>query len=295
MPPPELGMTYAIYWRRYGVLKVGRARTMARIRELTSTGGEVIILMRDRAEVDERDALAAMRDRFPRAFTSEQSSVQVLPRGRGFTECFLVTTQQLAEAVRVIIKGTSTYGRRSPTNSAAGLLPRRAVDADARRPVPDGDRPVLPRRRPRPANHDRVEHPAVGIPVAIGPRRRPDRRDAARACGHGRHRDLHVRSTLVPVPVRVAFPKPSEAISIPRTAGRPPEVRWRPDGDLLGWGERGSERERERRREPRWTSSVTLLPHPPSRGHRSRLQALRHSPPLPRAMATRAPSIGRDQ
>ncbi|MEO5920473.1 MAG: hypothetical protein ABIQ01_04945, partial [Pseudolysinimonas sp.] len=81
----DLAMTYAIYWPSAEVMKVGRARTMARIRSLTSTGGQVIILMRDRQASDEQHALAAMRPRFARAFSTELSSTHLLPRGRGFT------------------------------------------------------------------------------------------------------------------------------------------------------------------------------------------------------------------
>jgi len=93
-------MVYAVYWPKANVLKVGRAWKMSRVRGLMSTGGELLLLMRNCPLWEEGAALKEMRANFDRAFTAELDATHILPRGRGFTECFTVTMAQLQHDIQ---------------------------------------------------------------------------------------------------------------------------------------------------------------------------------------------------
>jgi hypothetical protein len=102
---PERTTLYAVYWRTEGVLKVGRCWRAARYRELCATGGEVVFLMRDVPTRWELCALAQLDEHFLPAFEDAAQSEHLLPRGRGFTECFMVAPADLARAVDQIYEG----------------------------------------------------------------------------------------------------------------------------------------------------------------------------------------------
>ncbi|MDY7762784.1 hypothetical protein U0E18_31870, partial [Burkholderia pseudomallei] len=71
---PELAITYAVYWEHLGVLKIGRAWRSHRLRNLTRTGGRVLIMWRDTPAGYERYALRELRQNFPQAFESADDS-----------------------------------------------------------------------------------------------------------------------------------------------------------------------------------------------------------------------------
>lgn len=98
----ETTTLYAVYWLARGVFKVGRAQQDRRWRGLTATGGKVVLMMRDRNPIDERAALAELDATFERAFTRDRDSEDILPRGRGFTECFRVASDQVMDALKTI-------------------------------------------------------------------------------------------------------------------------------------------------------------------------------------------------
>ena len=66
---PPLAFTYVIWWEDFGVLKVGRCWKMRRIRELTATGGRVLVLKEQSEAGYERYALREIRKEFLPAFS----------------------------------------------------------------------------------------------------------------------------------------------------------------------------------------------------------------------------------
>ena len=118
----DFAMLYVIHWPETNVIKVGRARTMRRVWALTATGGKVLILLRDTPTVWEQGALAEMDATFEHAFESLQDSLHHLPRGIGYTECFLVPEGRVEFALKTIRRGIKRYGYQSDQVGAAEVL-----------------------------------------------------------------------------------------------------------------------------------------------------------------------------
>lgn len=149
MSLPGTTMIYAVYWPERNVLKVGRAWKMSRLRGLMETGGRVLLLMRDCPLWEEQAALSELRLTFVRAFATEQEGSSILPRGRGFTECFRVAVADLEHAVKTIFRGIARHDYQLNAASAAGHSDRAASEHVACGSALDRDRVADVRRRSR--------------------------------------------------------------------------------------------------------------------------------------------------
>lgn len=128
MKLPKFAMTYVVYWPDAQVMKVGRAYRSARLGSFLASGAEIVVLVRDTPVEWERSALAAFRDRFPRAFSVAAESLSLLSRGRGFTECFRVAPDEVGAAVTVFKKAVADHAIHSRSKvQARGVESRRAV------------------------------------------------------------------------------------------------------------------------------------------------------------------------
>jgi len=113
-------MTYVVYWRDRQVMKVGRTRQWSRLRAFEATGAQVMVELRNRDPEEERYALADMRQRYARAFATEDDARDTLPRGRGFTECFTVREVDVMDALDTTA-GVSSESTPANINSGAAV------------------------------------------------------------------------------------------------------------------------------------------------------------------------------
>lgn len=289
---PEL-MTYAIFWPQHSVLKVGRTWTMDRIRTLTSTGGTVIMLLRDRPEWEEAAALEGLAEDFPRAFATEQSSVTVLPRGRGFTECFRVSTSELEQAIASIFRGIARHGNEQAAADTAGFVSRRGSDEPGRRGGPDGDRAALPLGRFRSGVDDGVEAEGGAVAAPAGHHGGRDRGSSVDPGGPQLSRDLHgPGADVLPAAEAGRGVAPGFVVDPAASARSIPESFWRGSGSFLGWGGReGGEREGvggEAGRNP----SIAFLSDPPAERYSRELSSLWDRAACTRAVVRSAQRIG---
>jgi hypothetical protein len=118
---------YAVYWPDTGVFKVGKAWKSSRLRHLTATGGHVIVLLRQAPDYYEKAALAALRDVFPRAFANADDSLDHLPLGRGWTECFKVSHTEVGAAYKTIVRGIAAYAVQSAADVESRSVVSRSV------------------------------------------------------------------------------------------------------------------------------------------------------------------------
>jgi len=118
----DFAMLYVVHWPETNVVKVGRAYTMRRVDALKAHGAELLLLLRDTPSLWELAALAEMDATFEHAFESLQESLHHLPRGVGYTECFVVPDGQLERALKTIRRGIKRYGYQSDQVGAAEVL-----------------------------------------------------------------------------------------------------------------------------------------------------------------------------
>lgn len=100
----KYAQTYVAYWPKWGVLKVGRAWRSSRLEQL-SEDAIVIVCMSGTDETWEREALALLRARFPTAFDNARQAEELMRHGRGYSECVLVDTHELDEALELCMTG----------------------------------------------------------------------------------------------------------------------------------------------------------------------------------------------
>ncbi len=101
----KFAATYVAYWPDLYVLKVGRAWRESRIEQLRQSGAEILVYMRGTDETWEREALAELATTYPRAFDTSAEALDVLDRGRGWSECFLVDHHEVRHAFDLCMTG----------------------------------------------------------------------------------------------------------------------------------------------------------------------------------------------
>jgi hypothetical protein len=285
----ETTMVYAVWWPELNVLKVGKASGLGRLHTLAATGGQILLVMRQRPVWEEKAALDGLREVFPRAFETELSSLNVLPRGRGFTECFIVAADQMGDAMKAIFRGIARYGHEQAAVDTAGHLHGRDVDRVTDRDQVDGDRVEVASRRPREGISEHGIAPSVDMAPNIVDHRRHPHRSSARPRPGGLHRRvLGGRADMLRGP-RLASSVTPARITVPSPACPPARLQ-RPARNFLGWGERERGRGRERRggrSEARWISARPFLSGSPP-GSVRRLPQLRNSTPVREEVGARA-------
>ncbi|MCW2165088.1 hypothetical protein B0I12_002243 [Microbacterium hydrothermale] len=271
---------YAVYWRTEGVLKVGRCRSSSRYRELCATGAEVVFLMRDVPTRWEVCALAQLDEHFAPAFATYTDSEHILPRGRGFTECFTVQPADLARAVDQIYEGIIRYGDDTRKNDHAEPVEARGAAEPAADDTADAGRPAPVCGRPRTGAGERAAHAGGDLPAGPGHHRPAGDGDAHRAGRRRVRRPVRRGGGVVFRGDGLAEGRPSRGLPLPAAA-------FAIDSRVVRGGGEGRERERgregESERERRTAhrpepSSITLLPGTPSnRRIRGTLQGMRAS------------------
>lgn len=103
----ETTTPYAVYWPAHGaddigVLKVGVEKSDQRHKLWERRGATLAALFVDVPAEWERKAHARLAERFPRAFDSEKDAKWLLGHGYGHTECFIVSPDERAEALRIV-------------------------------------------------------------------------------------------------------------------------------------------------------------------------------------------------
>ncbi len=259
---------YAVYWRAEGVLKVGRCRSSSRYRELCATGGEVVFLMRDVPARWEVCALAQLDEHFPAAFATYPDSEHILPRGRGFTECFTVEPADLARAVDQIYEGIIRYGDDTRKNDHAEPVEARGVVEPPADDAADDGRLAPVCGRSRSGAGERVAHAGGDLPVGPGHLGSAGDGDAHRV-GRRRVRGLVRRGRgVVFRGDGLAEGRPSRRLPVSASAFAIDSRAVRGGGEGREGErerERGGERERRTAHRPE-PSPITLLPEPPSHG-----------------------------
>jgi len=244
-------MVYAVYWPKANVLKVGRAWKMSRVRGLMSTGGELLLLMRNCPLWEEGAALKEMRANFDRAFTAELDATHILPRGRGFTECFTVTMAQLQHAIDTIFRGIARHGYEQAKDAAAGHLHGRSSDRTGPGGATDGDRAAVARGRSREGVGESRTGEGRGVAVVTGNQSRGAGNAPVGAGSGGVHHPVRGGRADVLRDHGMAGSEPRGTLAAPGTGGPVdapvlPEHLWKLARGLHGCGE-GESRERERR------------------------------------------------
>jgi len=168
MKRPERVDMYAVYWAVEGVLKIGQCCRASRYRELCATGGDVVFLMRDVPARWEYCALAQLDEFYQPAFASAAEAESILPRGRGFTECFAVAPDDLWAAVDQIYEGIVRYGDDAKTGADAGGVRSRGVVESAAGGAVDGDRAAAVCGRSRPGEGECPADAGEAVPVGRG-------------------------------------------------------------------------------------------------------------------------------
>ncbi|WP_308467774.1 hypothetical protein [Rathayibacter soli] len=98
---------YMVYWPAVGVVKIGVAGHLARVRRFAATGAIVVMLIEQRTTADERRALTRIRRRFERAFVTAADSIEILPSGRGYSECYRASIEDLPTVVAMVLQGVA--------------------------------------------------------------------------------------------------------------------------------------------------------------------------------------------
>lgn len=101
----KFAATYVAYWPDLYVLKVGRAWRESRIEQLRQNGAHILLYMRGTDDTWEREALAELATTYPRAFDAPTEAVDILDRGRGWSECFLVDHHEVRHAFDLCMTG----------------------------------------------------------------------------------------------------------------------------------------------------------------------------------------------
>ncbi|MBB4071606.1 hypothetical protein F5897_000914, partial [Canibacter oris] len=131
---PAVAMTYMVYFEEHGIIKVGRAYKNSRWRSLVARGAELIFLDRNTIAKQEQAALALLRQVFPPAFNSENDELaqQLLPLGRGFTECFKVSSvEEFNLAFNLYMQGVDSHAAEAAEVAAEYRLHRKAARSAA--------------------------------------------------------------------------------------------------------------------------------------------------------------------
>ncbi|MBB4072062.1 hypothetical protein [Canibacter oris] len=131
---PAVAMTYMVYFEEHGIIKVGRAYKNSRWRSLVARGAELIFLDRDTIAKQEQAALSLLRQVFPPAFNSENDELaqQLLPLGRGFTECFKVASvDEFNLAFNLYLQGVDEHAAEAAEVAAEYRLHRKAARSAA--------------------------------------------------------------------------------------------------------------------------------------------------------------------
>lgn len=148
---PAVAMIYMVYFEEHGIIKVGRAYKNSRWRSLVARGAELIFLDRNTIAKQEQAALSLLRQVFPPAFQSENDELaqQLLPLGRGFTECFRVASvDEFNLAFNLYIQGVDSHAAEAAEVAAEYRLHRKAArSAAARGEVYSGGNEDARRRR----------------------------------------------------------------------------------------------------------------------------------------------------
>ena len=131
---PAVAMTYMVYFEEHGIIKVGRAYKNSRWRSLVARGAELIFLDRNTIAKQEQAALTLLRQVFPPAFTSEHDELaqQLLPLGRGFTECFKISlVEEFNLAFNLYMQGVDEHAAEAAEVAAEYRLHRKAARSTA--------------------------------------------------------------------------------------------------------------------------------------------------------------------
>lgn len=182
--------TYVAYWPELYVLKVGRAWRESRIEHLRQSGAEILLYMRGTDDTWEREALAELATTYPRAFDTPAEAVDVLDRGRGWSECFLVDHHEVRHAFDLCMTGFlrgNDLGYNPPATAewrralaeaqrARRVAPGRSADADGDHDAGGLERPDA--AEPRAARDDAV--PGGAVAASCEPDR--DAHPRARGC-----------------------------------------------------------------------------------------------------------------
>ena len=192
----ERAKTYVVYWDHLNIVKVGRAWSVRSMeRRFLASGARVSRLLTDTTNAVEWAALLIMRTSslFTPAFANAEESLEVLPHGRGWTECFRFDPDDIALVRKTINRGLENgleVMRR--LDAEAAQRASRAAD-DAHTPAAthsaDGDGTVAgsrPDHGDAPRLPDNDPPAGLGRPVGDGRRRahrpgRARRRRLARA------------------------------------------------------------------------------------------------------------------
>lgn len=285
---PETTTLYAVYWPEQGVLKVGRCWRASRYRELCATGGRVVFLMRDVPTRWELCALAQLDEHFLPAFTSAAESEHILPRGRGFTECFSVAPADLWAAVDQIYEGIVRYGDDTTKDDHTGGVLAGGAAEPAAGGAADGDLAATVRGRSGAGEGERQADAGELLPAGSDHDGFDDRGAPADA-GRRRVPDV-VRRRRVDVlcDVGVADGRPGEGLEVPCTARRERFARRSRFIRGGGEGERARGSGREGPCSNRSRSAITVLPSSPGiRGDRRSVQGVWQGPPAAEGLGRR--------
>ena len=299
MSLPETTMIYAVYWPESNVFKVGRAWKMSRLRGFTATGGHILLLMRDCPLWEENAALSELRTVFARAFRAEHEALLVLPRGRGFTECFSVAASQLGAAFDAIFRGIAKHGHEQGKSVADGSVRGRKVPGVAVGGAVDGRGVEVEGGRPRAGIGEFGSGESGCVETVVGDFGGGDRRSSVDVGRSGLHRIVSGRRPSLVCDGGVAGGISSGAFEAAAAAeGCVPEILQRVSRVPLGCGGRGGVGERERVGGPgrgswleflwRRRSPVFVLQDSPSPTYSGELSALRYCPQLRKGMGTRS-------
>ncbi len=166
---PRYAWTYVVYWPDaiapgIGVLKVGRAWSRSRLRGLVERGAQVISNTGNTDETWELWALRFLATEYEPAFASADEASDLMPKGHGWTECFVVREEDVYFAMDLAIYGYS-YGNERGTNEPV----RSASHALADLPPAPADEEEAPPHAPYQAVPDRPQREEAPIVTKASP------------------------------------------------------------------------------------------------------------------------------
>lgn len=154
---PKFAWTYVVYWPDavrpgVGVLKVGRCWSRSRLKGFLDRGARLVSNTGRTDETWEVWALRFLALEYAPAFTCAEEAEDLMWRGRGWTECFVVEESELYEAMDLVVYGYS-YGNERGTNDPSAY----------RRPPFEDDQESEPHATPDSAIPDEISEEAPPV------------------------------------------------------------------------------------------------------------------------------------